>query len=232
MEIRNLHPWNVSPAEAVVIQKRLAAEVILEGAPQDVRVVAGADISVGGGRGRGAVVLLSYPELRPLEQQVVDAELAFPYVPGLLAFREVPVLVEAFRRLSQRPDLLLVDGQGLAHPRRFGIACHLGLLLDLPTIGCAKSRLVGEHGPLGEEVGARAELRDGPELLGLVLRTRAGVTPVYVSVGHRIGLGEAAEWALRLCRGYRLPEPARLAHQAAGGQTVTSVAASAGQRSR
>jgi deoxyribonuclease V len=232
MQIRELHPWNVSPAEAVVIQKRLAAQVVLEGAPQDVRVVAGADISVGGGRGRGAVVLLSYPELQPLEQQVVEAELAFPYVPGLLAFREVPVLAEAFRRLSRRPDLLLVDGQGLAHPRRFGIACHLGLLLDLPTIGCAKSRLVGDHGPLGQDAGSGTELRDGPDVLGLVLRTRAGVTPVYVSVGHRIGLDEAAEWTLRLCRGYRLPEPARLAHQAAGGQTVGPVGVSAEQRSR
>ena len=228
MEIRDLHPWNVSPAEAVAVQRRLAAQVVREGAPQDVRVVAGADISVGGGRGRGAVVLLSYPELRPLEQQVVEAELAFPYVPGLLAFREVPVLAEAFRRLSQRPDLLLVDGQGLAHPRRFGIACHLGLLLDLPTIGCAKSRLVGEFGPLAEEAGSRTELRDGTEVLGLVVRTRAGVTPVYVSVGHRIGLSEAAEWTLRLCRGYRLPEPARLAHQAAGGQMMRIVAAHAG----
>jgi len=220
MEIRDLHPWNVSPAEAMAIQKQLAGQVILNGAPQDVRLVAGADIAVGGDRARGAVVLLSYPELRPLEQQVVEAELTFPYVPGLLAFREVPVLAEAFRRLSRRPDLLLVDGQGLAHPRRFGIACHLGLLLDVPTIGCAKSRLVGDHGPLGEEAGSRTELRDGPDVLGLVLRMRAGVTPVYVSVGHRIGLSEAAEWTLRLCRGYRLPEPARLAHQAAGGQTV------------
>jgi len=220
MGIRDLHPWNVSPAEAMAIQKRLAAQVVPEGAPQDVLVVAGADISVGGGRGRGAVVLLSYPELQPLEQQVVEAELAFPYVPGLLAFREVPVLAEAFRRLSQRPDLLLVDGQGLAHPRRFGIACHLGLLLDVPTIGCAKSRLMGDHGPLADEVGSRVELRDGPEVLGLVLRTRAGVSPVYVSVGHRIGLNDATEWVLRLCRGYRLPEPARLAHQAASGQIV------------
>jgi deoxyribonuclease V len=230
VEIRELHPWNVPPAEAVAIQKRLAAQVVLEGAPQDVRVVAGADISVGGGRGKGAVVLLSYPELRPLEQQVAETELTFPYVPGLLAFREVPVLAEAFRRLSRRPDLLLVDGQGLAHQRRFGIACHLGILLDLPTIGCAKSRLVGEHGLLGEEAGSRTELRDGSEVLGVVLRTRAGVTPVYVSVGHRISLGEAAEWVLRLCRGYRLPEPARLAHQAAGGQTVVPTTAPAGEQ--
>jgi deoxyribonuclease V len=225
MEIRDLHPWDVSPAEAAAIQRRLASEVIVGGAPRDVRVVAGADISVGGGRGRGAVVLLSYPELMLLEEQVVEAELAFPYVPGLLAFREVPVLAEAFRRLSRRPDLLLVDGQGLAHPRRLGIACHLGLLLDLPTVGCAKSRLVGEHGPLGEEAGSRTELRDGPDVIGLVLRTRARVRPVYVSVGHRIGLNEAAEWVLRLCRGFRLPQPARLAHQAAGDRAVVSITA-------
>jgi deoxyribonuclease V len=225
MEIRDLHPWGVSPAEAVAIQRWLASQVIVGGAPRDVRVVAGADISVGGGRGCGAVVLLSYPELTLLERQVVEAELAFPYVPGLLAFREVPVLAEAFRRLSRRPDLLLVDGQGLAHPRRLGIACHLGLLLDLPTIGCAKSRLVGEHGPLGEEAGSRTDLRDGPDVIGLVLRTRARVRPVYVSVGHRIGLNEAAEWVLRLCRGFRLPQPARLAHQAAGDRTVVSITA-------
>jgi deoxyribonuclease V len=221
MEIRDLHPWDVSPAEAAAIQRRLASQVVVGGAPQDVRVVAGADISVGAGRGRGAVVLLSYPDLTLLEQQVVEMELGFPYVPGLLAFREVPVLTEAFRRLSRRPDLLLVDGQGLAHPRRLGIACHLGLVLDLPTIGCAKSRLVGEHGTLDEAAGSRTELRDGPDIIGLVLRTRTRVTPVYVSVGHRIGLSEAAEWVLRLCRGFRLPEPARLAHQAAGRQTVT-----------
>jgi deoxyribonuclease V len=123
-----------------------------------------------------SVVLLNYPERALLEQQVVEMELAFPYLPGLLAFREVPVLTEAFRRLSRRPDLLLVDGQGLAHPRRLGIACHLGLVLDLPTIGCAKSRLVGEHGTLDEAAGSRTELRDGPDVIGLVLRTRAGVT--------------------------------------------------------
>jgi len=230
MEIRQLHPWNLEPRDAIATQKRLACQVVLEGSPQDVRTVAGADISTAGGRGRGAVVVLSYPELQVRESQVVESELAFPYIPGLLAFREVPVLAEAFQRLSVRPDLLLVDGQGLAHQRRFGIACHLGLLLDLPTIGCAKSRLVGEHGPVGEEAGCRVELRDGPEVIGLVVRTRSGVTPVYVSVGHRIGLAEAAEWVLRLCRGYRLPEPARLAHQAAGGQAMAMATQPAGEQ--
>jgi hypothetical protein len=158
MQIRQLHPWNLEPRDAIATQKRLACQIVLEGSPQDVRTVAGADISTAGGKGRGAVVVLSYPDLQVLESQVVESELTFPYIPGLLAFREVPVLAEAFQRLSVRPDLLLVDGQGLAHQRRFGIACHLGLLLDLPTIGCAKSRLVGEHGPAG---GCDARLRIG-----------------------------------------------------------------------
>ncbi len=136
MEIRQLHPWNLFPADAMGVQKRLASQIVREGAPQEVHTVAGADISIPGGRsggpkrGRGAVVVLSYPEMRVLEHQVVETELTFPYIPGLLAFREVPVLAEAFQRLTHRPDLLLVDGQGLAHPRRFGIACHMGLHLD------------------------------------------------------------------------------------------------------
>jgi deoxyribonuclease V len=140
----------------------------------------------------------------------------FPYVPGLLSFRETPVLLEPLSRV-RKPDLLLVDGQGFAHPRRFGIACHLGLLLDVPAIGCAKSRLCGEHAEPDWAAGSQAPLRDGGQVIGAVLRTRDGVNPIYVSVGHRIGLAEAAEWVLRCCRGLRLPEPTRLAHQAAGG---------------
>ncbi len=241
MRLRDLHPWRVSPAEAKAIQARLAPKVIAEGDPKDslpasgrVRYVAGADIALGkpalsgvegsNGRpdgrpsGRGAVVLLSYPDLRLVEHHLVEEPLAFPYVPGLLAFREVPLLARAFEKLERAPDLLLVDGHGLSHPRRFGIACHLGLLLDVPTIGVAKSRLVGQHGEPPPEVGGRSELRDGPDLIGLVLRTRDGVSPVYVSVGHRIGLQQAAEWVLRVCRGYRLPEPTRLADQLSKGR--------------
>jgi deoxyribonuclease V len=160
---------------------------------------------------RAAVVLLSYPDLAVVERHVVEAPVTFPYVPGLLSFRETPALARAFEALKGRPDLLLVDGQGCAHPRRFGLACHLGVLLDLPAIGCAKSRLCGEHGVLPDAAGSRVPLADGDEVIGLVLRTRDGVAPLYVSVGHRIGLNEAAEWVLRLCRGYRLPEPVRLA---------------------
>jgi deoxyribonuclease V len=135
-------------------------------------------------------------------------------VPGLLSFREIPVLLPAFRRLATRPDLLIVDGQGYAHPRRFGLACHLGVLFDLPTIGCAKSRLIGEHAPVGDTRGSSVDLMDDGELIGRVLRSRDGVKPLYVSVGHRIGLDAACDWLLRLGAGYRIPEPTRRADQA------------------
>ena len=224
MELRDLHPWDVSPREAIAIQRRLAAQVVREGEPRDVRRVAGADIAIDRERGRGigAVVVLSYPELDVVEVAVEEAPLTFPYIPGLLSFREAPVLAAAFARIAGPIDLLLVDGQGLAHPRRFGLACHLGLLLDLPAIGCAKSRLVGEHDTPGEAVGSRADLidhgKDSSELIGSVLRTRAGVKPLFISLGHRIGLAEAEAWVLRCGGGYRLPQPTRLADQAAGGR--------------
>jgi len=224
MEIRTLHRWDLSIPEAMDTQRRLASQVVCSGGPAEVRTVAGVDISVleKGRRApaRGAVVVLSYPELELLEQAVVEAEVTFPYVPGLLSFRETPVLLEPLSRV-RKPDLLLVDGQGFAHPRRFGIACHLGLLLDVPAIGCAKSRLCGKHAEPEWAAGSQTPLRDGGQVIGAVLRTRDGVNPVYVSVGHRIGLAEAADWVLRCCRGLRLPEPTRLAHQAAGGQVGT-----------
>ena len=226
MKLRDLHPWDVSPKEAIAIQKRLAAQVVREDEPQEVRRVAGVDISVDRARGvgTGAVVVLSYPDLEIAEVEVAQAPLTFPYVPGLLSFREVPVLRAAFERLSGAIDLLLVDGQGRAHPRRFGLACHLGLLLDVPAIGCAKSRLLGEHDAPDEAAGSRADLIDRGELIGGVLRTRTGVKPLFVSLGHRIGLAEAEEWVLRCCRSYRLPEPTRLAHQAAGGRDLVAAA--------
>lgn len=212
------HGWDVSTAEAVEIQHKLAPLVIKEGSPARVRHVAGADISVDRyrARARGAIVVLSHPDLAPEEEVVVETELRFPYVPGLLSFREAPVILQAFERIREAPDLLLVDGQGLAHPRRFGIACHLGVVLGLPTIGCAKSRLCGEYDVPSPEAGSRTPLLDGDEVIGSVLRTRDGVSPIYVSIGHLIGLQEAVEWALRCCRGYRIPEPLRRAHMAAG----------------
>jgi len=177
------------------------------------------DISARWGRGMGvgAVVVLSYPALEVVEVQVVEEMIDFPYVPGLLSFREAPVIVAACERLTLVPDLILVDGQGVAHPRRCGLASHLGLLLDVPTIGCAKSILCGRHDTLAEAPGEFAELRHNGDAIGVALRTKARVKPVYVSIGHKIDLPSAVAWVTRCCRGYRLPEPTRLAHQAAGG---------------
>ncbi len=216
MRLERLHEWDVTPAEAIALQKKLAPRVILDGDPGDVRLVAAADLAFVDRRwprqptrGRAAVVLMRYPELDVIEEQVVEGDVSFPYVPGLLSFREAPLLAQALERLEGLPDLLLIDGHGYAHPRRFGIASHLGLMADLPTIGCAKSRLCGEHAEPGPRRGSQAELRDGGEVIGAVLRTRDGVKPLYISVGHKIGLEAAVQWALRLAPRFRLPEPIR-----------------------
>lgn len=212
----------------MALQTRLAPQVVLEGDPGDVRLVAAADVAFVDppqagrrpGLARAAVLLLSYPELALLESHVIEGPVTFPYVPGLLSFRETPVLTQAFARLSREPDLLLVDGHGYAHPRRFGLACHLGLLLAVPTIGCAKSRLCGEHAQPAPERGSACALVHEGEVVGLVLRTRDGVAPVYVSAGHKIGLQSAAQWVLRLTRGYRLPEPIRGADRLSKGRAL------------
>lgn len=219
MKSLSLHPWDVTPAEAQKIQQELASLVSTRNELGVIRRVAGADIAVGraGGRARVAVVILSYPEMELLEQRMVERKLTFPYIPGLLSFREVPAILEAFKKMQETPDLLLVDGQGLAHPRRFGIACHLGILLDIPTIGCAKSRLVGEHGQVAEKVGSWTEMVDKGEVVGAAVRTRAGGKPIYVSVGHKVDLVTGVRLVLECTGGYRLPEPTRLAHLAAAG---------------
>jgi deoxyribonuclease V len=162
--------------------------------------------------------VLSYPSLELAEVQVETAELPFPYIPGLLSFREAPLIIRLFARLRHQPDLLLVDGHGIAHPRRLGIAAHLGLWLDIPTVGCAKSRLYGTHAELKMESGSSEWLYDASEIIGAVLRTRRGSNPLYVSIGHNISLENALQWVLLCTRGYRLPEPTRLAHLAAGGK--------------
>jgi len=219
MKALSLHPWRISPAEAQVWQRKLAARISQRSEVTDVRFIAGVDVSAPGRQreGRGAVVILSYPDLELVEVQVIGAELTFPYIPGLLSFRETPALLGAFEALKHEPDLIIVDGQGIAHPRRLGIAAHLGLLFDVPTIGCAKSRLIGEHEVVGREPGSWVELRDGDDIIGAVMRTKPDTKPLYVSVGHKVDLKTAREWVLLCCRGYRLPEPTRLAHQAAGG---------------
>lgn len=227
MRLKQLHRWDVTPQQAVALQRELAPRVVREGAPREVRLVAAADVAfVERTRGwqegvaRAAVVLMALPDLAVVEQHVVDAAATFPYVPGLLSFREVPVLAAAFEPLSQRPDLLLVDGHGYAHPRRFGLACHIGLLTGLPTIGCAKSRLCGAAEEPSPMRGSTSALTDDGEVIGLVVRTKTAVKPVYVSVGHMIGLSEAAEWILRLAPRRRLPEPIRLADRLSKGHAL------------
>jgi len=198
---------------------RLAARVTGSSEGIAPRLIAGVDMAVNkrGGMATAAVVVLGYPELNLVETRVVSGEINFPYVPGLLSFRESPLILAACEQLTLTPDLILVDGQGIAHPRRIGLASHLGLFLDTPTIGCAKSRLCGRHETPTIEAGGYAELVDSGEVIGAALRTKSGVNPVYVSIGHRIDLRSAICWVLECCRGYRLPEPTRLAHLAAGG---------------
>lgn len=219
VRIKDLHSWQVSTAEALDIQLKLAPQVSRTNEVAEPRFIAGLDISVNRERGTasGAAVVLNYPQLELVEAKVVEGRVDFPYVPGLLSFREAPLTLAVCEQLSVTPDLILVDGQGIAHPRRLGLASHLGLFLDVPTIGCAKSRLCGRHRVPAEEAGSYAELVDGDETIGAVLRTRTAVNPIYVSIGHRVDLEAAIYWALECCRGYRLPEPTRLAHLAAGG---------------
>lgn len=182
---------------------------------EGLRRVGGVDAGFTADKVYAAVVVLDYATLQPVEQATAAAPLTFPYIPGLLSFREAPGILAALARLNSLPDVLIVDGQGIAHPRRFGIACHLGVLLDLPAIGCAKSVLVGRVGSLGEAPGSTAEMAAGDEVLGIAVRTRRGVKPVYVSAGHRVDLAAAVRIVLSCTRGYRLPEPTRLAHRLA-----------------
>jgi deoxyribonuclease V len=223
MKVNELHQWQVSTAQAREIQSRLAGQVVTEGDIASLHFVAGVDMSStdSGGVARGAIVVLSYPELAVVEVETAEERLTLPYIPGLLSFRESPVILAACEKLRNIPDLILVDGQGIAHPRRLGLASHLGLLLDLPTIGCAKSILCGRQKPLPEQAGSYAELIDDGQVVGAALRTRPGVAAIYVSIGHKIGLASALDWVMKCCRGYRLPEPTRLAHIAAGGRPLS-----------
>jgi len=219
VKVARLHSWRVSTGQAIDIQRGLAARVSRDGAPGSLHFVAGVDISVSRalGTATAAVVVLSYPELIAVEVKKASGKLTLPYIPGLLSFRESPLILAACRMVSLTPDLVLVDGQGVAHPRRVGLASHLGLFLKIPTVGCAKSLLCGKYVVPGEEPGDYSEIVDRGETIGVALRTRAGVKPIYVSTGHLIGLEPAISRVLECCRGYRLPEPTRLAHLAAGG---------------
>jgi deoxyribonuclease V len=213
------HSWDVTPSEARAIQERLRDRVCREDDFGPVGLVAGTDVAFedGGRVTRGAVAVLEFPSLELVAHAVARRATAFPYIPGLLSFREVPALLDAFERLDRWPDLVLCDGQGVAHPRRFGLACHLGVLTDLPCIGVAKSRLVGRHADPPAQKGGRADLLDGDELIGVVLRSRRGVRPLYVSGGHRVGLESAVRYTLACCTRYRLPETTRWADRLAAG---------------
>lgn len=209
------HRWNLSFEQAVRLQKQLQSRVRLSPPRGIVRLVAGADVAYdsSGDTLVAAVVIYRLPGMELEEVVTARDRVRFPYVPGFLSFREIPAILRAARRLRARPDLLLCDGQGLAHPRRFGLACHLGLLLDLPSIGVAKSILVGRCREPGLRRGNRSRLLHRNEVVGWALRTRSGVRPVYVSPGHRCDLPWAAGKVLSCCKGFRLPEPVRQAHR-------------------
>ena len=217
MKVDELHGFDLSPSEARRLQEELAPRVVAGPALDlsGVRNVAGADVSTQKERAYATVVVLEFPGLSLIEVQGFEAQLRFPYVPGLLSFREVPPIVGALEKVETELDALILDAQGLAHPRRMGLASHLGILLDVPTVGCAKSRLVGSFEEPGREKGSATDLVHRGEIVGRVLRTREGVSPVYVSVGNRIDLGSAVDLVLACCTKYRLSESTRQAHNAA-----------------
>lgn len=212
--VKKLHEWKVSYQKAVAIQNELREKVIIKQVKRKIETVAGADVAYDKHSQKlyAAIVVLGFPSLETLEQVVVEGKATFPYIPGLLSFRETPVVSKAFEKLTVKPDALICDAQGIAHPRGFGLASHLGLLFDTPTIGCAKSRLCGAHKEVGPEVGNYASLKLNGNTIGVALRTRKGVKPVYVSIGHLVNLRSAIRMVLRCCKGYRIPEPTRRAH--------------------
>jgi len=224
MNIPHLHDWNISAAEAIALQKQMAARIDFH-RPIDlnaIRLVAGVDTSVktdpvtGIANSQAAVVVLSYPDMQVVETALAQMPTPFPYIPGLLSFREGPVLETAFARLQAEPDVLIFDGMGRAHPRRIGIASHMGLWLQKPTIGCGKTLLIGHYAEPPNERGGFSDLVDHGEVIGAVLRTKVNVKPVYISPGHLADLATSVELIMRCTSKYRLPDPIRAAHNAAG----------------
>ena len=214
MKISHLHDWDLTPSEAIALQRDLASKIDITKPLRHCEFIAGADVSYGrfSSTFYAMVVVLRMSDMAIVESQGAVRETPFPYVPGLLSFREAPALLDAFARLKLTPDVVMLDGQGYAHPRRFGLACHVGLWLDLPCLGCAKSRLVGEHKEPGIRAGSEAALKDHGETIGSVVRSKDKVRPLYVSPGHTIDRETTVELVLKSCRGYRVPEPTRQAH--------------------
>jgi deoxyribonuclease V len=219
MSVPSNEPWPTNPKEARVVQEDLRDKVIRENQLGKIATVAGVDVGFEdkGKTTRAAVAVLDFPSLEFKQSAIARQETRFPYIPGYLSFREVPAILEALGKLKQSPDLILCDGQGLAHPRRFGLACHLGVVTGLPTIGVAKSRLTGTHDSVPEEKGAWVGLWDKEEIIGAVVRTRSRVSPLFISIGHRIDLETAIDFVLRCTTRYRLPETTRWAHKLASG---------------
>ncbi len=211
MKLPACHSWDLSPKKAIALQRTLASRVVHEDDLGPVRTLAAADLALDNRRkiGWAGVIVFEFPSLKEIERVYAEGPLQFPYVPGLLSFREGPILLKAFSRLPSKPDLVIFDGQGLAHPRRFGIACHIGLLLECPSIGCAKSLLCGEYQEPGTKRGSWSPLIDRGETVGAALRTRDGVKPVFVSPGHRIGLESSIRILLQCHSGFRVPKPTR-----------------------
>lgn len=220
MNLTAPHPWDVTPQEAMEIQRRLRDQVVMETTFDELETVAGIDCGFKAGQARAAVVVLDYTDLRPVDQAVAEIPVPFPYVPGLLSFRETPAVLEALGKLSVDPDLLILDGHGYAHPRRLGLACHVGVITGVPAVGCAKSRLIGEHAEPAAEAGNRVPLYDAGEVIGAVVRSRTDVSPIFVSIGHKVNLETAIDVVLHCCTKYRLPETTRYAHRVAGGERL------------
>ncbi len=218
------HAWQISEVEALQLQQELAAKVVSTDQFDDIKLVAGVDVAYAkeGDKLVAAVVILDANSLDVVETVTAEDKAQFPYIPGLFSFRELPPLIKAFAKLQNRPDLVVCDGQGYAHPRRFGLACHLGVIFDVPTIGCGKTRLLGEHQEPDITRGAVAPLIDNNEVIGNVLRTQTDINPIYVSIGHRISLSTACEWVLKLAPKYRLPQTTRMADQAVKVVTKTA----------
>jgi deoxyribonuclease V len=209
------HPWDLKPAQAAALQSRLARQVVRQSRTrlEDMTTVAGIDAGYRHQTAYAAVVVLNLTDMQVLEAATAAQAIAFPYIPGLLSFREGPAVLDALDKLASRPDLLMFDGHGIAHPRRFGLASHIGLLTGIPSVGCAKTRLLGNYAEPQLNRGSTTNLKEDGETLGAVVRTRSGVKPVFVSIGHLLDLNDSIRIVLQSCRGYRLPEPIRRAHQ-------------------
>lgn len=214
MKCLNLHPWDIQYSEAIKVQQELRNRLILKAPKAELRLVAGADVSYSKGSDIffSSVVVLEMPNMKVVEEATAEGKMDFPYIPGLLSFREAPILIAAFEQVKNIPDVVIFDGQGIAHPRGVGLASHMGLILDLPSVGCAKKILVGDYDPVGSEVGEHTPIIFKNDIIGAVLRTRKNVKPVFVSPGHKMDIPCAVEIVMKTCRGYKLPEPTRQAH--------------------